>query len=119
MARHNRDGTGRDQRDFEYEISYQPDWLSGVKVTRTLESGRQSTKTLFRNPGAREHPPGNRIRTRITSSDQKLDFEISVTDPKQVVRRVIVETGLPHARADGDTIVFTLDDALEPSRPGR
>ena len=50
MARHNRDGQGADQRGQEYEISYQPDWLRLVKVTRTLETGRQSTKTLFKNP---------------------------------------------------------------------
>ena len=49
MARHNRDGRGSDQRGFDYEIGYQPDWLQQVKVTRNLESGRQSTKTLFRN----------------------------------------------------------------------
>ncbi|NIP13532.1 MAG: hypothetical protein GWN02_28120, partial [Gemmatimonadetes bacterium] len=53
MARHNRDGQGSDQRDCEYAISYQPDWLRQVKVTRLLPTGRQSTKTLFTNP----HPP--------------------------------------------------------------
>ena len=50
MARHNRDGEGVDQRGHGYVVSYQPDWLRLVKVTRDLESGRQSTKTLFRNP---------------------------------------------------------------------
>ena len=50
MARHNREGKGADQLGQQYGISYQPDWLRLVKVTRDLESGRQSTKTLFRNP---------------------------------------------------------------------
>jgi hypothetical protein len=50
MARHNREASGSDQRGFEYTISYQPDWLRQVKVTRLLETGRQSTKTLFVNP---------------------------------------------------------------------
>jgi hypothetical protein len=50
VARHNREGVGADQRGYEYGVSYQPDWLKLVKVTRQLESGRQSTKTLFRNP---------------------------------------------------------------------
>jgi len=50
LARHNREGQGADQRGFEYAVNYQPDWLRQVKVTRQLETGRQSTKTLFRNP---------------------------------------------------------------------
>ena len=53
MARHNRDARGTDQRGYDYEISYQPDWVRLIKVTRTLESGRQSTKTLFKNPAQR------------------------------------------------------------------
>ena len=47
MGRHNREGRGTDQQGFEYQINYQPNWLRLVKVTRTLDSGRQSTKTLF------------------------------------------------------------------------
>lgn len=117
MARHNREGAGKDQRDEEYQISYQPDWLSSVKVTRNLESGRQSTKTLFRNPGFREQTPGNRVRTRITSTDQGLDFEVAVSDPKSVIKRVIVETGLPNAREDDETVVFTLEEVLPPPPP--
>ena len=50
MARHNRDGAGEDQRGHAYTVSYQPDWLRMVKVTRSLTTGRQSTMTLFRNP---------------------------------------------------------------------
>ena len=53
MARHNREGQGTDQHGHSYSVNYQPDWLRQVKVTRTLESGRQSTKTLFRNPASR------------------------------------------------------------------
>jgi hypothetical protein len=106
MARHNRDGQGVDQRGAEYEISYQPDWLHQVKVTRTLETGRQSTKTLFRNAGEREQSPGTKVRTRITSRDQKLDFEITVDDPRGMVSRVIVETVAP----DGEVVSFTIDE---------
>ena len=88
MARHNRDGAGADQRGFEYGVSYQPDWLKRVKVTRQLESGRQSTKTLFWNPArGPETEPGERIRTRIVSSDQAVDFEVALTDPRAAVRR--------------------------------
>ena len=49
MARHNREGKGEDQLGREYLVSYQPDWFYQVKVTRDLDSGRQSTKTLYRN----------------------------------------------------------------------
>lgn len=110
MARHNRDAGGADQRGFAYQVSYQPDWLRQVKVTRTLESGRQSTKTLFRNPAPREQPPGSRIRTRIASPDQKLDFEIAVHDPRGVVRRVIVETAAPGVVGEEGVVVFSIDE---------
>lgn len=112
MARHNRDGRGTDQRGAEYEISYQPDWLHQVKVTRTLESGRQSTKTLFRNPGGREQKPGAKVRTRIVSRDRKLDFEVTVDDPRGVITRVIVETVSP----SGEEVSFSIDEQGERRR---
>ncbi|HEY0305784.1 MAG TPA: hypothetical protein VGC44_12435 [Longimicrobiales bacterium] len=93
MGRHNREARGADQRGFDYEISYQPDWLHQIKVTRTLEHGRQSTKILFRNPTPREQPPGPRSRTRITSVEQQVDVEVDLNDPYNVVKRIIVVTG--------------------------
>lgn len=121
MARHNREGHGADQRGFDYTVSYQPDWLELVKVTRNLESGRQSTKTLFRNPGQREQNPGRRVRTVVSSPEQGLEFEVVVSDPGRVVTRVIVETG-PAPTAGGDAaagsqeIVFTIDGRLPRKR---
>jgi hypothetical protein len=106
MARHNRDARGSDQRGEGYELSYQPDWLRLVKVTRMLESGRQSTKTLFRNSTKREQAPGSRIRTRITSREQRVDFEVELDDPQGVVRRIIVETSPP---GGDEPLVFTID----------
>lgn len=106
MARHNRVARGSDQRGDSYELSYQPDWLRLVKVTRTLESGRQSTKTLFKNAVKREQPPGQRIRTRIEAREQRLEFEIEVDDPQGVIRRVIVETVSP---ASDDPVLFSFD----------
>ncbi|HEX7051528.1 MAG TPA: hypothetical protein VF188_15080 [Longimicrobiales bacterium] len=123
MARHNREGRGVDQRGFDYDISYQPDWLKLIKVTRRLESGRQSTKILFRNPGYREQAPGARVRTRLDSPAQELDFEITVDDPKGIVKRVIVETGAPRekgaaaGRRKEEEIVFTLEDIMPPPPP--
>jgi hypothetical protein len=117
MARHNREGHGSDQRGAEYEVSYQPDWLQQVKITRDLESGRQSTKTLFRNPGHREQSPGRKVRTRVTSRELKLDFEITVDDPRRVVRRVIVETVVPGAGdAAAESVSFSIEDQRPPSK---
>ena len=91
MGRHNREGQGADQRGYHYAISFQPDWLRHVKVTRDLETGRQSTKTLFRNPAVRgEAESGDRIRTRIVSRDQGVDFEVVIGDPFRAVKRIRV-----------------------------
>lgn len=110
MVRHNREGTGADQRGFEYEVSYQPDWLKRVKVTRQLETGRQSTKTLFRNPASGpEAEPGDRIRTRIMSKDQALDFEIALSDPRAAVTRVRISYELPGARGRTEEVEFTFE----------
>lgn len=115
MARHNREGQGADQRGFEYGVSYQPDWLRQVKVTRQLESGRQSTKTLFRNPlGRPAAPPGERVRTRIFSADQGLDFEVSLSDPQAAVRRIRIAYALP---SDNGLREEEVEFTLESERP--
>ena len=115
MARHNRDGSGVDQRGFGYQVSYQPDWLRHVKVTRVLQTGRQSTKTLFRNPADRqEAPPGERVRTRIVSPDQGLDFEVAVTDVKAAVARVRVAFMVEDEKGEKEEVEFTLENELRP-----
>ena len=110
MARHNRQGRGTDQNGSDYTISYQPDWLRQVKVTRSMDSGRQSTKTLFRNPEAPERAPGSRVRTRIVSRKENLDFEIGIEDPAGVVTRIVVETTRPGRGGETSVIQFTLTD---------
>ncbi|MBI4545124.1 MAG: hypothetical protein HY703_08020 [Gemmatimonadetes bacterium] len=119
MARHNRDGRGSDQRGYDYEISFQPDWLNLIKVTRTLESGRQSTKTLFRNPETRKVRPGAKMRTRVQSPEQKLDFEIVVNDPRRVVRRVIIETRPAAAAAEEGGVIFSIEESGSSSAAAR
>jgi len=110
VARHNREGLGADQRGFEYGVSYQPDWLKLVKVTRQLETGRQSTKTLFRNPvGRAAAEPGDRVRTRITSADQALDFEVALTDPRAAVKRVRIAYEIPGENGRTEEVEFTLE----------
>lgn len=118
MARHNREGRGSDQLGHGYAVGYQPDWLSWVKVTRALKSGRQSTKTLFRNPGRRQQAPGERVRTRITSAEQDLDFEITVEDPQQVVKRIVVETVRPDRPEKEGKVTFTIEDRAPPNGGG-
>jgi hypothetical protein len=114
MARHNREGSGEDQLGRSYVVSYQPDWFHQVKVTRDLESGRQSTKTLFRNPEAPQADPGARVRTRIESEELGISFEITVEDPRGIVKRITVETISPEG---AENIGFTFS-RTRPRRPG-
>jgi hypothetical protein len=108
MARHNREGRGEDQLGRSYEVSYQPDWFYQVKVTRDLESGRQSTKTLYRNPEQPQGEPGPRVRTRIQSEELGLDVEVAVDDAHGVIRRIIVETVAPDGPDEGVPVAFSI-----------
>ena len=114
MARHNRDGQGVDQRGYQYVVGFQPDWLRHVKVTRDLETGRQSTKSLYKNPAdVRGAEPGDRVRTQVVSEEQELDFEVTITDPNRAVRRIRVVYEMPGR--DGrreEEIEFTLEGRL-------
>ncbi len=113
MGRHNREGRGADQQGYEYQISYQPDWLRLVKVTRTLDSGRQSTKTLFRNPTARRtEAPSERVRTRIVSPSQGLDMEVAVSDPNGCVHRIQVSCMIPTGDGDSEEVIYTLENSV-------
>lgn len=114
MARHNREGEGSDQRGFVYRISYQPDWLRHVKVSRALPTGRQSTVTLFRNPcTARRGRPGSRVRTRITCPEQGVDVEVIVCSGDRQVQRVAVACRVPGFEGnEAEEIVFTLENGL-------
>ena len=113
MARHNREGRGTDQRGFEYEVSYQPDWLRFVKVTRNLENGRQSTKTLYRNPSpTAEAEPGDRVRTGVTSPDQGIDFEVAISDPHGAIIRIRVAYLLTTENGKKEEVEFSFEDRL-------
>jgi len=108
MARHNREGKGEDQLGRNYTVSYQPDWFYQIKVTRDLATGRQSTKTLFRNEEAPQAEPGARVRTHVRSDELGLDFEIALADERGVVRRITVETVAPEGEERGESISFTI-----------
>lgn len=116
MARHNRAGQGEDQYGHEFTVSYQPDWLHQVKVTRDLETGRQSTKTLFRNPGPPESKPGSRIRTGISAPELGLAFELALDDPRLVVRRITIEAVIPDGPEKGETVLFSIARQRSPVR---
>lgn len=92
MARHNREGRGLDQRGNLWRISYQPDWLKHVKISRELPDGRRrSSLTLFRNPAKRaESEPGRSVRTRITSADGSVDVSLSLEDRSDDVDHIVV-----------------------------
>lgn len=108
MARHNRFGRGQDQRGHEFVVGYQPDWLQQVKVTRELQNGRQSTKALFRNPTPPEQAPGTRVRTQVSAPELGLDFEVELNDPRQIVRRITIETIVPEGHEQGEVVVVAL-----------
>jgi hypothetical protein len=117
VGRHNREGAGIDQRGFRYELSYQPDWLRHVKITRLLPSGRQSTMTLFRNPAERgEREPGDRVRTRVTCPEQGVDFEVVVNTNYEGVARVTVTCDVPEPEGNGrEPLTFILENGLPPN----
>jgi hypothetical protein len=108
MARHNREAVGEDQHGHEYRIEYQPDWLHHVKVTRDLASGRQSTKTLFRNPEPAVQDPGAKVRTRIVSPKLGIDLRITVHDERGCARRISVNAVIPSGPEQGETVGFIL-----------
>ncbi|HEU0055367.1 MAG TPA: hypothetical protein VFQ39_19400, partial [Longimicrobium sp.] len=113
MARHNREGRGEDQRGRTYVVGYQPDWFHQVKVTRGLDSGRQSTKTLLRNPDRPAAEPGPRVRTHIQAPELGIDFEVILQDPRGIVRRVVVETVVPDGEEAGEHIAFSVSRASD------
>ena len=81
-----------DQCGFSYRISYQPDWLDRIRVTRRLPSGRQSTRTLFRNPARKPGGEvGDLMRTRIESPAQGLVIEVSFRTASGPVGEVEVQ----------------------------
>lgn len=113
MARHNREGRGLDQLGNLWRISFQPDWLKQVKISRHLPRGRRrSSLTIFRNPArAAEADPGRSIRTRITSADGEVDFEVALEDRDLIVDHVVVALRKKHGRKT-ELVKFVLQGGL-------
>lgn len=115
MARHNRDAKGVDQHGQLWHLSYHPDWMRRVKISRQLpDRSRRSTVTLFKNESQRARAqPAKVIRTRVRAADGSTDFEISLEDRTGAVESVIVVT----RRNRGDReerVEFVLEDDLDP-----
>ena len=108
MARHNREGKGEDQLGRPYVVSYQPDWFYQIKVTRNLSSGRQSTKTLFRNPEPAQAEPGSKVRTEVRAEELGVEFEIALDDPRAIIRRITVEAIIPEGDDQGEPVSFII-----------
>lgn len=115
MARHNREGKGVDQHGDLWLISYQPDWLKRVKISRRLPDGRRrSTLTLFRNPARRaEDEPGKVIRTRIAAADGSVDLQVSLEDRDGMVDELVVVTQRG-TRRSAERVRFVIQGGLAP-----
>jgi hypothetical protein len=117
MARHNRETRATDQHGLLWNISYQPDWLSRVKISRLLPDGRRrSSLTLFRNPRRRaEAEPGRVVRTDVRAVDGSARFRISVEDPEGIVDAVEVVTHRKRGKKT-EKVKFLLEARLPPPR---
>lgn len=120
MARHNREGRGIDQHGELWKISYQPDWLRQVKISRELPDGRRrSSLTLFRNPArTAESSPGKVVRTRIAAADGSLDFQLSLEDRGRDVDELIVSLWKKRGRKR-ERVKFVLQGGMMPPRGPR
>lgn len=115
MARHNRDAKGVDQHGELWHLSYHPDWMRRVKISRQLpDRSRRSTVTLFKNDAQRaQAEPAKVIRTRVRAADGSTDFEISLEDRAGTVESVVVVTRR-RRRDREERLEFVLEDDLDP-----
>jgi hypothetical protein len=131
MPRKNKSGKGKDQKGYDYKISYQPDWLKELRSSRKDKKGKKDTVTIFQNPEKHQkEKPGKTVRTRVRS-DEGVDFTITLDDPKRAVKRIRVEYKAAVAAAaaqeksgkksknssDEDLVVYSLEEDQPPPPP--
>lgn len=132
MPRKNKSGKGKDQKGIGYTISYQPDWLKAFKSSRKDRKGEKGTVTVFQNPEKyRKEDPGKTVKTKV-SSDEGVDFTVTVDDPKRAIKRIRVEYRVIKERAtaggsgsskkkavkkSNEVVVYTLEDDQPPPPP--
>ncbi|HKK08218.1 MAG TPA: hypothetical protein VKA44_04975 [Gemmatimonadota bacterium] len=116
MARHNRQAKGVDQHGELWHISYQPDWMKRVKISRQLPDGRRrSTVTLFKNEADQaEAEPGKVVRTRVEAADGSAAFQVSLEDDADIVERIVVITRKKRGRKD-EEVHFVFQADLDPA----
>ncbi|HKK28024.1 MAG TPA: hypothetical protein VKB18_08065 [Gemmatimonadota bacterium] len=116
MARHNREARGVDQHGELWHISYQPDWMKRVKISRELPDGRRrSTVTLFKNEADQAAAePGKVVRTRIAAADGSAAFQVSLEDDEDIVERIVVVTRRKRGRKS-EEVHFVFHGDLESS----
>lgn len=117
MARHNQEARGVDQRGQMWKISFQPDWLSRLKISRKLGGERRrSSLTVFRNPARRaESKPGKIIKTGLRALDGSAEFRISVEDPMEMIESITVVAKKKRGRRT-EEIRFKLEARMPPPR---
>lgn len=117
MARHNQEARGVDQRGQLWKISYQPDWLSRVKISRVLGAKRRrSSLTVFRNPARRASAePGKVVRTGLRAMDGSAEFRISVEDPSNMIESITIVAKQRKGRRT-EEIRFLLEARMPPPR---
>lgn len=117
MARHNRDAKGVDQHGELWHLSYHPDWIRRVKVSRQLpDRSRRSRVTLFKNDAERaKAEPAKVVRTRVRAADGSTDFEISLEDRAGTVESIVVVTRRRRGGRE-ERLEFVLEDDLDPPR---
>lgn len=113
MPRHNREGRGVDQQGQLWHVSYQPDWLRRLKVSRRLPGrDRRSTLTLVENSEEKgREEPGRVVRTRVRAADGSMEFCVTLEGRRSHVESVTVVT-----RPDGpggERVEFVLVGGME------
>ena len=110
MARHNRNGSGTDRCGDRYEVSYHPDWLRCVKVSRQGAFGRRSARTLVSNREARPlRRPSDRVRTRITLPGSGQSIELLLKDPGAAVTDIVLTCQARLPNGEVETLNFKIE----------
>ena len=94
-----------------FEVLRHPDGAPSAISILNKRAGR-TTNALY------EAEPGDRVRTRIVSPDQGVDFEVAITDPHAAVTRVRVSYVVRSASGEREEVEFTLEDELPGPRIG-
>ncbi len=118
-------GSGRDQRGFDYEVTYNPEWFRKLAVTRRDSNGQTTTVDVVTNPRtARSAPERPASATTHVKSNEGVDFTLVFRGRAKQVRIdyiVPAESGKDNGDDDeGEVVTLTVDDDQPPppNEPG-